>query len=349
MACLRTSNGHVLLLDPRNRVRPLLRSDAARMSFTLQVSCDTGSARQALQLGASPAVMLLAVDAGGEGEALDAVRTLRFGSRTRATRIVALLGEGLSLDEEGLLRERVDACWRLSSLTPSLLDGILESELRSVSRLQESVPSATAGINGAGEGMDLDHVLRELSSLVDDNRDSLHWVRDVIDRLRDTDRAHGLETIPVELHTSVDSALAQLRGELGGGIRVVREYADICSVACHVGLLEQAFVHLIRNAAQALDGEGEIRILTAERNGHAVVSVRDTGEGIAEDVLPHIFSPFFTTRTRGQGTGLGLPLSYGIIARHGGHMEVESHHGDYAEFRVHLPVTGVLDSERVVH
>lgn len=353
MARHRTSDmqQHVLLLDPRNRVRPLLEPRGKRDAWTLEISSDTGSARKAIRSGNAPSVMLLTVNSGEESEALAAVRTLRVGPATHATRVVALLDDDLSLDEEGLLRDHdVDACWRLSALTPSLLAGIVTSELRSVSRVRaQSRPPVRACNRGSSRELSFERIVNELGVLVDENRNSLRWLSDIIAQLRDADRLRALDTRELDLHASVDAALATLHAELEASIRIVREYTDIPPVQCNAALMEQVFLQVIRNAVQALEGSGEIHITTTVRNGHAVVSIRDSGPGIADDALPEIFSPYFTTRPRGQHVGLGLPVSYGIVARHGGHVEVESRCGDYTEFRIHLPVVGVLDAARVTH
>jgi signal transduction histidine kinase len=97
-------------------------------------------------------------------------------------------------------------------------------------------------------------------------------------------------------------------------------------------------MNLIVNAAQAIKESGVITIRTGVDNGWVRVSIADTGSGIAPENLSRIFEPFFTTKPVGQGTGLGLSLSYNIVNKHGGRIEVESEIGKGTTFTVFLPV-----------
>jgi two-component system, NtrC family, sensor kinase len=112
-------------------------------------------------------------------------------------------------------------------------------------------------------------------------------------------------------------------------------------IKCHLGELNQVFLNLLINAAQAIEHSGRIGVESAYRDGEIVVSVSDTGIGISEEKLPRIFEPFYTTKDVGQGTGLGLAISYGIVEKHGGRIEVDSKVGEYTRFIVHLPVSKV--------
>jgi two-component system, NtrC family, sensor kinase len=105
--------------------------------------------------------------------------------------------------------------------------------------------------------------------------------------------------------------------------------------------LQQVFLNLIINAVQAMPEGGDLTVSAVQdKNKRILVTVRDTGQGIAAEHLPHIFDPFFTTKEVGQGTGLGLSVSYGIIKKHGGRITVESSPGKGSTFTVTLPTTG---------
>lgn len=102
--------------------------------------------------------------------------------------------------------------------------------------------------------------------------------------------------------------------------------------------LQQVFFNLVINAIQAMSEQGELTVnADLDDTGKVVVMVKDTGEGIQEEDLPHIFDPFFTTKAVGKGTGLGLSVSYGIIKKHGGRIQVESVRGQGTVFFVSLP------------
>jgi two-component system NtrC family sensor kinase len=109
--------------------------------------------------------------------------------------------------------------------------------------------------------------------------------------------------------------------------------------------IEQVLINLINNAVQAMPGGGTLRISLAEAEGAIAISVHDTGVGISPDNLQRIFDPFFTTKPEAEGTGLGLSVSYGIIAHHGGQIEVESELGTGSTFTVLLPVEAPLAVE----
>ena len=125
-----------------------------------------------------------------------------------------------------------------------------------------------------------------------------------------------------------------------GAIQVERRYGEVGRVKGHAGQLNQVFMNLLTNAAQALAGrEGAVIELATERKGELVViTVADNGPGIPEEILPKIFDPFFTTKEVGQGSGLGLSIVHGIVERHGGTIEVDSHVGKGTRFTVTLPV-----------
>jgi signal transduction histidine kinase len=97
-------------------------------------------------------------------------------------------------------------------------------------------------------------------------------------------------------------------------------------------------MNLLVNSAQAIDEHGTITIRTGTRNDLVWIEIADTGKGIAPENLPRIFDPFFTTKPVGQGTGLGLSVSYSIVRKHHGSIEVESKPGSGTAFRIWLPV-----------
>ncbi len=103
-------------------------------------------------------------------------------------------------------------------------------------------------------------------------------------------------------------------------------------------LLRQALINLVMNAAQSMRSRGSIRIATGTRDDCVWVKISDTGSGIPEANIPRLFDPFFTTKPVGQGTGLGLSLSYGIVKKHNGRIDVESQVGVGTTFTIVLPI-----------
>jgi two-component system NtrC family sensor kinase len=145
------------------------------------------------------------------------------------------------------------------------------------------------------------------------------------------------------LNVLVERAIAVIRHRLE--LQQVRlEVAlqpDLPSLECDEGQIQQVLLALVVNAIEAMPKGGTLRIesgLLANGTSDVFVTVRDSGMGIAADVMPHIFEPFFTTKTDGQGSGLGLAIAHGIVAQHGGEIGVHSKESEGAEFTIRLPV-----------
>jgi signal transduction histidine kinase len=155
-----------------------------------------------------------------------------------------------------------------------------------------------------------------------------------------------------DLNAALESTVEILRYEIKKKeIHVATHFQEIPPVLCHPGKINQVFLNLLMNAVQACEPGGSIDIrtfprptgtppLAGEGQGErsVIVEIEDNGSGIAPEHLPRLFDPFFTTKPVGQGTGLGLSVSYGIIRDHGGAIEVDSTPGRGSTFRILLPV-----------
>lgn len=143
----------------------------------------------------------------------------------------------------------------------------------------------------------------------------------------------------VDIHELLDSTLVMLSRKLGDSVHVVKEYdRALPPVPCYAAELNQVWTNLIDNAVYAMNGEGTLTLRTYHENDCAVVEVGDTGPGIPDDVRRRIFEPFFTTKPVGDGTGLGLDISFRIVVnKHGGDIRVESEPGN-TRFIVRIPL-----------
>jgi signal transduction histidine kinase len=142
----------------------------------------------------------------------------------------------------------------------------------------------------------------------------------------------------VDIHEGLDNTLVILRSKLKTGISLERHYAEnLPRVMAYGSELNQVWTNLIDNAIDALDGRGKIRIITKKMDDGVLVEIEDSGLGIPEEVQQNLFSPFFTTKPLGKGTGLGLNISFNIIQKHKGEIKVSSRPGE-TRFSVHLPV-----------
>lgn len=143
----------------------------------------------------------------------------------------------------------------------------------------------------------------------------------------------------IDIHEGLESTLTMLTHKLKG-VTLEREYdRSLPHIPAYGNELNQVWTNLIDNATDAVNGKGKVRIRTRREDHQVLVEVHDNGPGIPEDVRPHLFEPFFTTKGVGKGTGLGLIISYRIVAdRHGGEIEFESKPG-HTVFFVRLPMT----------
>jgi signal transduction histidine kinase len=143
----------------------------------------------------------------------------------------------------------------------------------------------------------------------------------------------------IDVHDGLKSTLVMLAHKIGDGVRVVKDFdRTLPLIPAHPGELNQVWTNLIDNAVQAMNGSGTLTLRTSRDADRVLVEIGDTGPGVPPELRQRIFEPFFTTRPVGQGTGLGLDISYRIVVnRHGGDIGLVSDPGD-TRFQVRLPV-----------
>ena len=143
----------------------------------------------------------------------------------------------------------------------------------------------------------------------------------------------------IDVHTGLDSTLIMLTHKIGSGVKVVKDYdRTLPQIPAHPAELNQVWTNLIDNAVQAMHGVGTLTLRTYREDDHVVVSVGDTGPGVPDELKKRVFEPFFTTKPVGEGTGLGLDISYRIVVNgHGGDIVLKSEPGD-TRFLVRLPL-----------
>jgi signal transduction histidine kinase len=206
----------------------------------------------------------------------------------------------------------------------------------------EAVRTIVSRIAKLKSDMELDDVIDETQELLKSMDNGASRIAEIVKGLRNFSRLDEHDLKSVDLHEGIDSTLTILRSQYKDHIEVVKEYGSLPAVDCYAGQLNQVFMNILSNAIQAIEGTGTIRIKTSLSNksgqDFAVVSIKDSGNGMPEDVRKRIFEPFFTTKDVGKGTGLGLSISFGVIEKHGGTIEVTSEVGKGTEFVITLPV-----------
>jgi len=211
----------------------------------------------------------------------------------------------------------------------------------------DSASADKAGPGNASAGAaELSGALRWLADTIETEQllteitDSLARISSLVGAARQYSQLDRAPYQVVDIHELLDSTLAMLGGKIGDGITIVRDYArDLPRIPAFPGELNQVWTNLIDNAVSAMDGSGTLTVRTALDRDRLLVEFGDTGPGVAPEIKDRIFEPFFTTKPVGQGTGLGLDISYRIVVqRHHGDLRVESVPGD-TRFRIWLPLT----------
>ncbi len=185
---------------------------------------------------------------------------------------------------------------------------------------------------------DYDYIKQDIFQLMAQSRDGLMRMRKIVQDLKDFSHVGEDGWKWADLHRGLESTLNIVWNELKYKCQVIKEFGELPQVYCMASQLNQVFMNLLMNAAQAIEDKGVITIRTGAENEEVWVEIEDTGKGIAPENVNRIFEPFYTTKPVGQGTGLGLSLSYGIVKKHHGRFEVHSEIGKGTRMRIWLPV-----------
>ncbi len=233
------------------------------------------------------------------------------------------------------------------------LSGILQCAQVVRNRLLGDTPVARERARAAGCALEAAHrfvAAGDIPALLDAMRDSAARAAKIVSNMLDFSRRVEKDKVPFDLHVIVDAALELCASDYDlkkkydfGRIRLERDFdPDLPQVPCTPTQVEQVVMNLLRNAAQAMAGATDpvLTLRTRREGDHAVLEVEDNGPGMEESVRRRAFEPFFTTKKPGEGTGLGLSVSYYIVAtNHDGGMEVFSRPGQGTRFVIRLPLT----------
>ena len=243
----------------------------------------------------------------------------------------------------------------LSYVMTNLELGVEEAEIlqKALERLDATL-GGTAGSLGETRPMAMSMRLGALARSLSDALSGASRVASIVKDLVTFARASGERGGTVELPKLLGAMLRLMWYEIRPRARLVEDYGPVPPVDASEDRLGQVFLNLLLNAVQSLPPappeQHEVRVVTrTDAEGRAVVEIRDTGSGIAADVLPRIFDPFFTTRPVGSGTGLGLSICHGIVESLGGQIEVESKPQHGSVFRVLLPAACAAEGVVAAH
>ncbi|QRJ65762.1 ATPase [Azospira restricta] len=224
----------------------------------------------------------------------------------------------------------------LAEYLQSLLQLIETYERHAVPRPDDA--AAAGVIEATRHRIDIDYLKSDAAALLAESRDGLDRVKRIVQDLKEFSHVGGKDWQRADVHRTLDSTLNVVWNELKYKAQVVKDYGELPEIECLPSELSQVFMNMLVNAGHAIAGNGVITIRTGREGEQVWVEFADTGGGIAPEHLPKIFDPFFTTKPVGQGTGLGLSLSYGIVRKHNGRIEVDSEVGRGTCFRIWLPI-----------
>ncbi len=188
----------------------------------------------------------------------------------------------------------------------------------------------------------IDFILEDIGSVIEESIEGTERVKSIVRDLKDFSHQDRGNLSDYDLNKGIKSTLNIVWNELKYKAEVIQDLQNLPLIKCYPQQINQVLMNLLVNAAQAIVEKGRITVRSRHENGDVIVEISDNGCGIPPENLSKIFEPFFTTKEVGKGTGLGLSLSYNIVEKHGGKIEVESEVGVGTLFRVRLPVAGPL-------
>lgn len=194
--------------------------------------------------------------------------------------------------------------------------------------------------------MDLSFILKDLDKLIKSCKNGAERTKDIVASLRSFSRLDEADIKHVDIHEGINSTLEILTHLYKNRINVHKNYGNVPKVQCYAGQLNQVFMNLLSNAAQAIKDKGDVWIETQAKGNNVIISFKDNGKGISEEDKIKLFTPFFTTKPVGEGTGLGLSISYGIVEKHNGRIWAESEEGVGTTFNIEIPVEGAKEDEK---
>ncbi|MEB3245043.1 MAG: ATP-binding protein [Vampirovibrionales bacterium] len=194
---------------------------------------------------------------------------------------------------------------------------------------------------------DIGFILEDLDAILGESKEGVERIKEIVQNLKSFSRVDETEQREANINECLETTLKIVWNELKYKCQIEKHYQTLPLLTCHAGQLNQVFMNLLVNAAQAMPEQGVIRISTRADATFIYIEIQDNGRGISPETLPQIFDPFFTTKPVGSGTGLGLSIVYGIIQKHQGDIDVKSELGQGTTFLIKLPL--VQSAEKTAH
>ena len=192
--------------------------------------------------------------------------------------------------------------------------------------------------------LEYDYIRKDIEDLISESEEGVGRIRTIVGALKYFAHEDDAGMREADLNQGIDSTVLVAHNEIKYKARVDIAFADLPKLVCNISQINQVVMNLLINAAHAIEDSGTITLRTGV-DGHWVwFEIKDDGCGMDPEIVERLFDPFFTTKPAGKGTGLGLPLSYNIIKKHNGRIEVQTAPGKGTAFKVWLPVRPELVS-----
>lgn len=186
--------------------------------------------------------------------------------------------------------------------------------------------------------LEIEYILTDMVELTESCLDGANRTKEIVMGLRTFSRMDEANFKPSDLHEGLRSTIRLVASDYKDRVSIHEQYGELPLVECSISQLNQVFMNLISNGAQAIGKTGDIWVRTRTQDNFVVIEIEDNGRGMPSAVQKKIFDPFFTTKQVGEGTGLGLSIAYGLIQKHGGQISVSSKEGRGTKFTILLPI-----------
>lgn len=236
--------------------------------------------------------------------------------------------------------------------------GFISSNLRSLGKYVEKMvgyidfiegqvkagaPQLWSKLDAERKKNKIDYLVEDSADLIGESLDGAERVKEIVLNLKSYSRVDAAEEQRADINACLADTITIAGNEIKYKATLEQIFGELPELFCRPQELNQVFMNLLLNAAQAIEGQGHIRVETSFDQGVIKVEISDNGPGIPAEIQQRIYEPFFTTKEVGQGTGLGLSICYDIIQRHGGEILLESEVGRGSCFTLLLPVERVVD------
>ena len=211
--------------------------------------------------------------------------------------------------------------------------------------LPEEIENHIQALKAYEDDIDIEYILEDINDLIGDCREGTDRIKKIVLDLKDFAHPGEDKIQTLDINNGLESTLNVVNNEIKYKATVQKLFGEIPTIKGYPQQLNQVFMNILVNAAQAIEKKGEIVVRTCRVEDQVEVKISDTGSGIAPENLQKIFDPFFTTKDVGKGTGLGMNIAYNIVKKHHGTIAVDSQVGKGTTFTIRIPVDGFSGEE----